>query len=242
MYARISSKYEFNEANIYDEGQHKKRKRKKNRNQTMTNTIISTSIITPSSPIISFVVITEAGIDEFNKDNETYIDIVADKKTTLQKINDSILFTLVVNETTEIIYKIIRSDIELDLSLTLKELGITDGTKILAIFKKSQATSILQDKILNDNDVDDSGLIELSCVTRICDSYGEPFTNIKVLVHESSLCKNFMQDIGKLWNKNGLKFKIGRIVLNSEKTFKQMEIKDGMQVKITGGRLNRMNW
>jgi hypothetical protein len=221
--------------------------KRRNKNQTINkNTPIDVDTI--DSPIISFVVVTEDGIDNFNKGCETYIDIVADKNTTFQKINDSIIFTLIVNDATEILYKLEESDNELDLSLTLKKLGIKDGTMVLAISKNSQAETTLQDIISNDNDIDNDlnenkkGLIELNCVTRICDSYGEPFTNIKVLVQQNGLCKDFMEDIGTLWNKNGLKFKIGRIVLNSNKTFKQMEIKDGMEVKITGGRQDLISY
>ena len=78
---------------------------------------------------------------------------------------------------------------------------------------------------------------EVTCTTRICDADGKAHPTIRALIHPGDICEKFMNDVATLWNrKNGLKFKCGRNVLSSDKTFFDCGVDDGSEIVVTGGR------
>lgn len=79
-------------------------------------------------------------------------------------------------------------------------------------------------------------MLQLSCITRIVDSEGNPFKKLRILVSRNHCCSDFMEDVSNLWGKTGLKFKIGSKVLYPDKTFKKLNVEDFAEITVTGGR------
>ena len=86
----------------------------------------------------------------------------------------------------------------------------------------------------------DSGeVLELICSTRIFDNDSDlmsPIRRVRVLVCSEQLCKHLMEDISELWGRSGLKFKCGRTVLNSDKSFEEQGVENNAEIVVTGGR------
>jgi len=102
--------------------------------------------------------------------------------------------------------------------------------------RKTEARQANEASEYRDDDILDNNILMLTCTTRITDHEGQPFRKLRLLVQANHCCSDFMEDVATLWGKSGLKFKVGKMVLYPEKSFKKLGVENGAEVVVTGGR------
>jgi hypothetical protein len=136
---------------------------------------------------------------------------------------------------------------ELNMNTTFQQLGLSNGDRILldSRARRAKLEHISQRRMLkqvhrfvpaNDDPDDASSTLQLLCTTRLLDANGEPFRPVRVIVHCTHSCSYLMEDLHTLWSKTALKFRCGRVVLSSDKSYLEMGIEDNAEIIITGGR------
>jgi hypothetical protein len=87
-----------------------------------------------------------------------------------------------------------------------------------------------------DNDNDDDEIIEVICKTYITDIHGQIYNKVYAKVYISDTLSKLMADVATLWEgKSGLKFKSGRTVLSSDKTYDDCGLLNGSEITVSGG-------
>jgi hypothetical protein len=150
------------------------------------------------------------------------------------------------DEQGDLFYSSVGGD-ELNMNATFQQLGLSDGDRILldSRARRAKLEQISQRRMLkqvhrfvpaNDDPDDASSTLQLLCTTRLLDANGEPFRPVRVIVHCTHSCSYLMEDLHTLWSKTALKFRCGRVVLSSEKSYLELGIEDNAEIIITGGR------
>ena len=201
-------------------------------------------------------------IDPLNPDDSTYVDINVSPDETLSKVHEIISTLLYLDLDEEYVYqrdketlvtnKLISSssssssspssssdkeeDYTLDMKKSLKELGILNGeTLYLELKPKNNRKRRREVGSLRD-EVQEDGIIEITCTTKLLNSDGESYRKLRVLVHKDHIVNYLMEDVASLWHKVSLKFRVGRTILSKDKTFRQLGIEDKTEIVVTGGR------
>ena len=202
-------------------------------------------------------------IDPLNPDDSTYVDINVSPDETLSKVHEIISTLLYLDldegyvyqrdKETLITNKLISlpsssspssssSDKEEDYSLhmkkTLKELGILNGETLFLELKPKNNRKRKRDLGNLRDEVQEDGVIEITCTTKLLNSDGEQIRKLRVLVHRDHIVNYLMEDVAALWHKVSLKFRVGRTILSKDKTFRQLGIEDKTEIVVTGGRGN----
>jgi len=204
-------------------------------------------------------------IDPLNPDDSTYVDINVSLDVTLSKVHEIISTLLYLDLDEEYVYqrdketlvtnKLISSsssspssspssssdkeeDYTLDMKKSLKELGLLNGeTLYLELKPKNNRKRRREVGSLRD-EVQEDGIIEITCTTKLLNSDGESYRKLRVLVHKDHIVNYLMEDVAALWHKVSLKFRVGRTILSKDKTFRQLGIEDKTEIVVTGGRGN----
>ena len=200
------------------------------------------------------------GIDKSNPSGEeTIITIKVNETDTLRFLHSHLLsqLQLVVDSPTEeendLFYTtgITANDEAYDMAKSFVELGLVGGEKIYLDSKaRRQKQANLESRrlvkpvfrllpvtSLQENEENANAItLQLLCTTRLLDNDNNPLRTVHVVVRASHLISYLMEDIGTMWNKTGLKFRCGRIVLSPDKTFWELGIEDGSEIIVTGGR------
>jgi len=128
------------------------------------------------------------------------------------------------------------TDLSLNVNKTLKELGILNGETLFLELKPKDKRKRKRDLRAFKDEVDEDGVMQITCTTKLLNSDGEPYRKLRVLVHKDHLANYLMDDVSALWHKVALKFRVGRMVLSRDKTYRSLGIEDGAEVVVTGGR------
>ena len=196
-----------------------------------------------------------------NKNNEG-LDITILLPASILKSNESYHINVKVLETSKLedIVKVINRSADLsdhnlsyfltkaDNKRTLLDIHKTvleNGIEKNSIIKCRSSRKTLRLSNANEDDSDDSmsesdyNIIELSITTRITSETGAKaaYPPIRVRVNAGDTMAHLMEDISVLYEgKIGLKFKYGRSVLSSDKTYSDYYIENGGEIVVTGGR------
>lgn len=189
---------------------------------------------------MNLAIIVVDGLDRSNPGEETICDIkVCAELTTLQRVHESIVKVLSLNENDDLFYRFTRSsELHLNMCSTFEELGAVSGDSIILDARnnrKRKITSCLQ-PTKEDKLGKESVILELICTTRLTEADGNPFRKVRVVVQSHHNASYLMHDISNLWGKSGLKFKCGRNVLSAEKTYAELGVENESEIVITGGR------
>lgn len=178
-----------------------------------------------------FFVNVAPNVDPWNQDHDLVVDIQAFPTMTLDSIHSEILRALELKDSSKFYYYLSNGQVlEKDKLNTIESLGIGDGMEITLDrvrrdkFEKNDSTQI------NENS------ISVFCLTRIGATEGCPLKRTKVIVDVHDDCADMMNEISHKWGKSALKFKFGRTILKSGKTFEEQGIDDGCEIVVTGGR------
>ncbi len=183
-------------------------------------------------------VIVTAGLDPFNNDDETYVDLKVTKETLISDINDRIIATLDLHRGDGLFYcrstDLKDKKTKIDITSTVGSLGLQHKDELVldAIRQKKPITK--QNKSSKFASVDHP--IELICVSRIGVS-DKIVRRVKVIVRPNDYVNDVMFELGNHFERAGLKFKCGRTVLKEDKTFHELGVMHGSQIVVTGGRL-----
>jgi hypothetical protein len=182
------------------------------------------------------------------KNAKIYVDFIVNKENTLEQIDEAIRkYIPIEKESVWHYYSSLRNE-NLKMQRSFEESAITGGD-ILIMTSSRRLSPFLCAEIVNDLKEDEKNFesgehsfssddIEIICSTRLLDDNGNPLKNVRILSKSFHHCEALINDISSLWNKSGLKFKCGRTVLHSEKTFEELGITSGRyEVEVTGGRL-----
>ena len=207
---------------------------------------------------IRLLVYLTVGLDPLNPDDSTYVDINVAPDEMLSKVHEVISTLLFLDSDEEYVYhreketlttnKITSSsssssspekddaDQPLNANKTLKELGILNGETLFLELKPKDKRKKKRDLRAFKDEVDEDGVMQITCTTKLLNSDGEPYRKLRVLVHKDHLSNYLMDDVSALWHKVALKFRVGRMVLSRDKTYRSLGIEDGAEVVVTGGR------
>jgi len=193
--------------------------------------------------IILVNVVCAEGIDKRNEQHETHLDIRVYTNSVLAYIHSGICRTLELDETkTDYRYTKGDSSAALSMNRTLHELAISDGDVLYLETSKLRrnitkgATKADEHTMYHDDEINMNEILTLNIVTRILSPDGEPYRKVTVVVQASHCCSDMMEDISNLWGKSGLKFKIGSKVLYPDRSYKRLEVENGAEIVVTGGR------
>jgi hypothetical protein len=211
---------------------------------------------------IRLLVYLTVGLDPLNPDDSTYVDINVAPDEMLSKVHEVISTLLFLDSDEEYLYhreketlitnKITSTstststsssspekddtDQALNPNKTLKELGILNGETLFLELKPKDKRKRKRDLRAFKDEVDEDGIMQITCTTKLLNSDGEPYRKLRVLVHKDHLSNYLMDDVSALWHKVALKFRVGRMVLSRDKTYRSLGIEDGAEVVVTGGR------
>lgn len=176
------------------------------------------------------------GIDPSNHGEDTVVDITVYSDMKLKEVHDCLLKILQVEESTipYLHYYFSNMDEPVDLSLSLREIGVQEGDRIVADASRKKRKFRNDDSQIEAEDSEDD--LTVICYTRIFEADGVPMKKLKVLVRSQQSCGTMIEDVCRIWNRDNLKFRYGRHVLTSEKTFMDVAMVDGGEILVTGAR------
>jgi len=140
-----------------------------------------------------------------------------------------------------------ESSKELDIKLTFSELELFSGCALqlsirtaaptnqaaAAIEAAAAATATPSHPLYLNNKSNEP--IEIICSSRAFESDGSSLKQIRVLVNKFDELKYLMHDISELWDREGLKFKFGRLALLKGNTYDEIGIENGDEITVSGG-------
>lgn len=160
---------------------------------------------------LQLIFIVRNGIDKFNIEfDETNIYVKLLDNNTLTTVNMRLLSRLGIDGHEEFTYTRKIGRIKLDISKTIKELGLDNNEVVFVDGQRRLIRNARISKIAEDMATEES--IELVCSTRVGSEDGS-LRKIKVLVKPSHFCHDMLEEISGLFGRTGLKFKCGRVVL-----------------------------
>lgn len=176
------------------------------------------------------------GIDSNNRGEDTIVDLTAYSDMTLDDVHQTLLRILDVDESIKphMQYFSANMDDTLNLSMTLEALGVQEGDRIVVDASRKKRKFKSTDLLVDTEDSEED--LTVVCYTRIFEADGIPMKKLKVQVKASQTCGNLIEDICRIWNRDNLKFRYGRHVLTSEKTFEDVGMHDFGEVLVTGAR------
>jgi hypothetical protein len=201
---------------------------------------------------LKITVIVSEGIDTLNSKDETTIDLNVFEDMKLGSINQAVSKILQLKAEEKFTYSSDNSKQPFDFERTFKECSIHNGDKLyLESGRKKRKTG--PQLTVRSGKRDSSGgdlqssehvpgaeeVLELVCTTRIFDqdsSLSSPIRRVRVIVLADHLCKDLIEDVSTLWGRSGLKFKCGRTVLQSNKSFEELGVENNAEIVVTGGR------
>lgn len=174
------------------------------------------------------------GIDDQNHGEDTIVDITAYPDMKLSEAHAALLKILQVdsNILPFMQYSFPNTTSSLDIDQTMEALGIQEGDRIVVDASRKKKKLRVSDFDTEDTDED----LTIICYTRIFEADGMPMKRLKILVKRQQSCAHLLEDVSKLWNRDNLKFRYGRHVLTSDKTFADVGMVDMGEVLVTGAR------
>lgn len=180
---------------------------------------------------VQFTVIVAEGAGGDIPDHDVVVEIIAFVDHKLYEVRRMITKQLGMQDTSVLAFSYGPGQNHLDISLTLQQLEICDGHILHLNRRKTN-----KKRAARDSSIGDATTIHVTCTTRIGTQAEEQPRRIKVYVSPQDTCREMFQEVSSVWQKSGLKFKCGRVVLKEERSFAEQGVECGSEIVVTGGR------
>ena len=172
-------------------------------------------------------------IDRYNIQYEyTNIFVKAASSMQLSVIDKRIRSRLHIDSLEELEYTNTAGD-KMELSKTIEEVGLKNNEKIFVDYKKTKVWTATMQHLADE--ISKANSIELICETRV-GADDDRLRRIKVIVNPYHYCHDMLEEVSCFFERSGLKFKCGRVVLRGDKTFHEQGVENGNVIVVTGGR------